>query len=263
MKKNILVIILILITIIATGCENKIYYYEKEDKQISGGKISNPNSQEINDNENTSQLEEEPFYKVFDEDIDLDTNKKSGIYIGRGVDSEGNTYIKIKATSEDKELWSYQTPSHYGISNIDMYYSYYSPYYGYDYSYYELHEYYHFYIKENNVIKLFNIKTGEVIWTSDELEIVPTGIIETQDHLYVLNEEEPYVYIIDINNGKLVNKINIKIDRKGFYYILSIIHNKLIIQTHYEAPIVEEIDLGPYSNIYTEYVRVSQSYFDI
>lgn len=266
MKKSFLIFIIILITILATGCENKIYYYDKEDEQISNKKISNStytDNNNSNTEKNSNQLEDEPFYEVFDEDIDLDTNKKSGIYIGRGADNEGKTYIKIKATSEDEELWSYQTPSNYGISNIDLYYSYFSPYYGYDFSYYELREYYHFYIKENNYIKLFNIKTGDIIWTSDKLEIVPTSIIETQDHLYVLNEEEPYVYVIDINNGKLVNKININIDRKGFYYIKSIIHNKLIIQTHYEAPIVEEIDLKPYSDIYTEYTEASISYFGL
>ena len=55
----------------------------------------------------------------------------------------------------------------------------------------------------------------------------------------------------------------IKINSTGFYYIKSIVHNRLIIQTHYEVPIVEEIDLEPYSNIYTEYTEASMSFFEL
>lgn len=261
MKKLFLIVILCLISIIASGCDNSIYYYEKEDAQISNEKISNSDNLE-----NENNLEEEPFYKVFDESIDLDTNKKNGIYIGKGKDNKGKDYIKIKCITEDKELWSYQTPSFFitdtfNTSSVDIYYSFYSPFYGYDYNENEQHEYYNFYIKENNIIKLFNIKNGEIIWTSDELDITPTSIIETADHLYAVNNENPYVYVIDINNGKLINKI--KINNSGYYFIKEIKNNRLMIQTHYQEPIIEEINLDQYSNIKTGYVRVLQSFFEL
>ena len=247
MKKIILVI---LITIVITGCENNINYYELDNNQISNDKILDSTDNQL----------EEPFYYIFEEYIDQDSNEIIGTYIGRGTDTEGKDYIKIKSTVGDKEIWSYQSPAFYGTdtfttSNVDVYLSYFSP------DYYNIYGdyYYQVYIKENNIIKLFNLQNGEVIWTSDELEIVPTSIIETQDHLYVLNDEYPYVYVIDINNGRLVNKI--KINNSGFYFIKEIIHNKLMIQTHYEEPIIEEINLDNYSNIYTEYVTTSPSYF--
>lgn len=258
MKKLFLMIISI---VILTGCENQINYYEKQDEKISNEIKNNTNNQNIT---NSNQFDEEPLYYIFEEYIDQDSNKVIGTYIGKGTNEDGSEYIKIKSMVGDMEIWSYQTESFYitdtfTTSSVDVFYSLYSPYYGYDYSYDELRDYYQVYIKENNIIKLFNLQNGEIIWTSDELEIMPTSIIETQDHLYVLNDEHPYVYVIDINNGRLVNKI--KINNSGFYFIKEIIHNKLMIQTHYEAPIIEEINLDEYSNIYTEYVNVSPSYF--
>ena len=270
MRKLFLIIISI---VIFTGCENQINYYEKQDEKISNEIKNNTNSQTITNNKNNDNSDsiitndnqlEEPLYYIFEEYIDQDSNEVTGTYIGKGTNEDGSEYIKIKSTVGDKELWSYQTESFFitdtfTTSSVDVYLSYFSPYYGYDFNQEEINWYYHLYIKENNIIKLFNLQNGEVIWTSDELEIMPTSIIETQDHLYVLNDEYPYVYVIDINNGRLVNKI--KINNSGFYFIKEIIHNKLMIETHYESPIIEEIDLDKYSNIYTEYVTVSPSYF--
>lgn len=280
MKKKILIFIC-LSAFFITGCENQINYYEKDNGQISNDRIRNSNDQvdEYDDainnygdptityDDGNDYLEEEPFFILVDSGIHPDLNVFYETYIGKGADNYGKEYIELKSTTDDLELWQYQTPSEhiidtFGTSTVDAYLSFYSPFYGYDFSHYEnTRNYYHMYIKENNVIKLFNLQTGEILWSTNRLDIMPTSIIETEDHLYILNDEYPYVYVINIHNGDLITKIKIK--TPGFYFIKEIVHNKLIIQTHYDAPIIEEIDLSDYSNVYTEYVRASNSYFDL
>lgn len=263
MKKIYLIVILCFIAMVITGCDNNIYYYEKDNEQINNSDINNILEEKSYINEDNYKILNEPFFYIFEESVVQDTKEIIGTYIGKGTENDGKEFIKIKHTVGNNEIWSYQTPSFYitdlfSTSSVDVFYSTYSKDYEFDSNYSEFN-YYNIYIKENNIIKLFNLKNGKIIWTSDELDITPTSIIETQDHLYVVNDEIPYIYVIDINNGKLVNKI--RIDNSGFYFIKEIIHNRLIIQTHYETPIIEEINLDNYSNIYTEYELVSSSFF--
>ena len=88
MKKIYLIVILCFIAMVITGCDNNIYYYEKDNEQINNSDINNILEEKSYINEDNYKILNEPFFYIFEESVVQDTKEIIGTYIGKGTEND-------------------------------------------------------------------------------------------------------------------------------------------------------------------------------
>ena len=86
------------------------------------------------------------------------------------------------------------------------------------------------YLLEENNIRLLNMSTGKISWSSKLDNNVNTGVV-VNDKLYVMGPFESIMYIINNKTGMLLNSVNAKVDGMD-YEIMGVKNNKITIECY-------------------------------
>ena len=211
MKKNLVMIIILLGVFGLTGCGNNEVEYENN---ISKEK----SSIEENDFEEESSVEEEmgSINEISNEYTGIENMK---VVFEKEYTEDATYYLVVTAynINTNELVWRHKTKEYY-VADRDLI----------NYVF-DGEDSTKLYLLEENSIKLLNMNTGKIVWESNNLVTTLTSGISLNGNLYLLDSYEATIYVVNQSNGKIVNQLSTKTEGNN-YQVFTSVEDVIIIE---------------------------------